>query len=51
MKCNGCKFFVLSKMVGNHCVCRGERPCERERIERKRKKLKKDKKNRYNTKR
>jgi hypothetical protein len=33
MKCSACKFWVKSQMHGNHCVCTGVKPCERDRRE------------------
>ena len=27
MKCSKCKFFIKSKMLGNHCGCMGIKPC------------------------
>lgn len=33
MKCSACNFWKKSQMHGNHCVCMGPRPCDRDRRE------------------
>ena len=31
MKCSACMYWKKSQMHGNHCVCMGPRPCDRDR--------------------
>ena len=33
MKCSKCKFYIISKMQGNHCGCMGNKPCDKRRKE------------------
>ena len=28
MKCSNCKFYTKSKVYGNGCSCRGNKPCD-----------------------
>lgn len=43
MKCSTCKFYIKSKVYGNNCSCRNNKPCEIKRNINKRKKLNKNK--------
>ena len=51
MKCSGCKFYVKSKVIGNHCTCRGDKPCERIKRLNDRNTVDKKRKKRYGTQR
>lgn len=31
MKCSSCRFYIKSKLQGNHCGCMGIKPCDTER--------------------
>lgn len=47
MKCSSCRFYIKSKIQGNHCGCLGSKPCEAERKQDKKKKLNKRKRDKY----
>lgn len=47
MKCSKCKFFIKSRMQGNHCGCMGVKPCEVEYNTNRRNKLHKKRKEKY----
>ena len=48
MKCSGCRFYLKSKINGNHCVCMGDKPCEMDYRTKKIKKLKHKKNEKWN---
>ena len=47
MKCADCKYYIKSKVNGNHCGFLGTKPCEVEKIMKRRDALNKKRRKRY----
>ena len=47
MKCRSCKFYIISKMQGNHCGCMGTKPCDRDRKYKERRGKQNKRRNKY----